>query len=191
MIAVIILAAGQGSRFGGDKLMAKMPDGRSLIEHSLSSYLALGLPITCVVRSQDHALRRHLQNYPIFVLPITNANQGLSTTLIAGLEHCADFSGWIIGLGDMPMIKTDTLINLADTLDNGSEKTIVVLKNAQGKQGNPVGFSHHFYQHLVNLKGDRGARQLIRNQVDSVSVITTSDLGIFVDVDTKEQLKNL
>jgi len=83
-----------------------------------------------------------------------------------------------VALGDMPYVDPDTLRRLADALAAGAGIAAPVL---DGLRGNPVGFSAVHLDALLALRGDEGARRLLRTF--PVTEMPVNDSGIFRDID--------
>ena len=87
--------------------------------------------------------------------------------------------------GDMPMLRTSTLIAVADALPQHA----VVYAQHQGRRGHPVGFSAELYSELVQLTGDEGARRVVA-RFPSFGV-EVDDPGVLIDLDTTDDLAAL
>ncbi|MFJ3045618.1 NTP transferase domain-containing protein [Herbaspirillum chlorophenolicum] len=168
MPAVLILAAGAGSRFrasGGTvhKLDAPL-DGRAVLEHVLDAATASGL-------------RWHL---------VRNVHGGMGDSIAAGVLAAADASGWLILPGDLPLVAPGSLRLVAQALSASQ----VVVPHWHGQRGHPVGFARVHGNALAALRGDTGAAALVQAQraLNAVLDLELDDEGIIADVDTTEDL---
>jgi molybdenum cofactor cytidylyltransferase len=84
--------------------------------------------------------------------------------------------------GDMPMVRTATLLEVAREL----ARHAVVFAQHKGMRGHPVGFSAELYSELTSLRGDEGARRLVA-RYPAVG-IEVDDPGVLIDVDTEADL---
>lgn len=185
-LSCVLLAAGAASRFGSQKLLARLPEGRSVIEATVANLSAAKVGnIVAVVRT-DAALQSLLQRYPCTVVVNDRAAEGMGTSIAVGVAASADADAWLIALGDMPSICVDTIRAIADTIYSGAEIAIPVMA---GKRGHPVGFSAKYRKKLLALRGDTGARQIIRADAGCVTEVGVDDDGIFADIDTPADLK--
>jgi len=184
-VVALVLAAGQGSRFGADKRRAVLGDGRTLLQHSVERALAafdevrvvlragergedLGLPATCrVIHSRDAGL-------------------GMGHSLAAGAASLGDSEAQAVAilLGDMPWILPATFQRLIAT----AGPSVIVVPRHQGQNGHPVLFGREFWAELGGLSGDEGARAVLRQHADRVVVLELEDGGIVRDVDTPSAL---
>ena len=186
MIYGILLAAGNSTRFGSNKLLQAYDAQYSLVQHSaLSLSQALSNSIV-VVRPDDHALIQQLRAIDMPIVMCHQASAGMSTSIACGIEYTQDASGWIIALADMPLVKTSTIQQIAQALASQE----IVAPYYQEQRGNPVGFSASYRQQLLNLKGDRGARDLLVKNDSRIHRINTEDKGVVCDIDTPDDISH-
>lgn len=185
-LCCVLLAAGAASRFGSQKLLAHLPDGRCVIEATLANLIAAKVGNIVAVISTDAALESLLQRYPCTVVANDRAAEGMGTSIACGVAASADADAWLIALGDMPSIGVDTIKAIADTIYSGTEIAMPVMA---GKRGHPVGFSAKYREKLLALRGDTGAREIIRANAGCVTEVGVDDGGIFADIDVPEDLK--
>lgn len=185
-LRAIMLAAGSGSRFGGGKLLAPLPDGTPVGVASWRNLTSAVSECIAVVRSGDAALREVLESEGATVIECAQAHSGMSRSLIAGLRATANSDGWIIALGDMPYIKPATICKVADAITQGE---LIALPTYHGKRGHPVGLSSRLQAELLKIQGDEGARDVVRRHADACCLIACDDdPGILRDIDTRDDL---
>ena len=190
MITGILLAAGVGSRFGShygsQKLLARLPDGRRIIDASVANLAAACGGNIVVVTRRDPELTHVLQTSGCEIVINENAEQGMGTSIVAGVAATPAASGWLIALGDMPSVRIDTMTAVVDALRNGAR---IVVPTMAGRRGHPVGFSAKYWVRLQSLTGDIGARKIIAADAIFVEEISVDDAGIFADIDTPADLE--
>jgi molybdenum cofactor cytidylyltransferase len=133
-IVGILLAAGSSQRFGANKLTHILPDGGTCLPQPVSRHSA----VLAVVRPGCEILAAQLQAEGAEVRICTNADQGMSASLIFGILTCPEATGWLIALADMPWIAPITIHKIADALRFGAP---LAVPSWQGRLGHPVGFS--------------------------------------------------
>jgi molybdenum cofactor cytidylyltransferase len=181
VIVGILLAAGSGSRFGAHKLLHPLPDGTPMAVAALRN-LAHGVDeVIAVVRPGDTDLMRWLARETVQVLPCARSDQGMGASLACGVCAAPHAAGWIIALADMPFVPAEIIRTLAAQLEAGDA---IVAPAYLGLRGHPVGFAHAFYPALSALSGDQGARHILKQQPDRITLIPCTDPGVLRDIDT-------
>ncbi len=192
-IVGILLAAGQGARFGGGKLMAPLPasahgvDAGTAIGVASAAHLVAALgDVVAVVRPRDHALHDALAGIGARIVECARADEGMGVSLACGVAATSDADGWVIALGDMPWIAPATIVAVADALRAGAE---IVAPEYGGQRGHPVAFAQKYGPLLAALTGDEGARAIVRARQWAVQAIDVGDAGVVGDVDRVEDLR--
>jgi molybdenum cofactor cytidylyltransferase len=186
MIRGMLLAAGEGARFGGNKLLAVSDQGVPLAAASLRVLKAAGLEVTAMVRPGDTRLACLLEQEGARVLAPTEAGRGMGHSLAQGVAVSARAQGWIIALADMPFIQPATVIALLDALHQGRSLVAPVYA---GRRGHPVGFARRYCQELLRLSGDQGARSVLQRHAEDLCLIPVDDPGVLLDIDHPEDLR--
>ncbi len=167
---VIVLAAGKGERFAAsgatqDKLQSLLC-GRPVREHVLAAVRASGL--SCHVVERRHMAHR--------------TNPGMGDSIACGVAATPDAHGWLILPADLPLIQPQTLLAVAEAL----QQHVVVVPRYAGQQGHPVGFAPSCREALLQLTGDQGARAVVAQH--TVCRLDVDDEGCVLDVDTVDAL---
>ena len=187
-IVGILLAAGSGSRFGGDKLLAPLGDGVPVGIRSLRTLRSAIGEVIVVTRPEDNALRAILNDEGARIEICPRAAEGMGASLAHGIRASFDAQAWIVALGDMPRIQATTIRAVAAALVDGA---IVAAPVCRGERGHPVGFAGVLRDALAALSGDAGAREILRTERDRVRLIECNDPGILADVDTPADLARI
>ncbi len=182
-LAAIILAAGNGSRFGGGKLMARLPNGERIIDVVMKKTVPIFDEYCCVVRRGDVELQHYLDQNQWRWVVADHAHEGMSQSLISGVDVFPNAAAWLFILADMPYVRPSTLVKLKKSLQEGSYQPSIVIPCCRGKVGNPVGLSGHFKLELEKLTGDVGARSIVTQYRDAQRIIDVEDEGILQDID--------
>jgi molybdenum cofactor cytidylyltransferase len=174
--------------------------GKTLIQRIVEAALASELDrIVLVLGNQHETITRHLgQKYdpqqgqridPSRFSIVINRQyrEGLSRSLCLGLDQVKDTHASVMFLlADQPLLDSSA-INALLTAFAGSTKDICV--PIHGKQrGNPTILSRRFYQPMMKMKGDTGARQIIRSSPSCVHFFHTKNPAYFFDIDTESDL---
>lgn len=181
----ILLAAGSARRFGAPKLLHPLPDGVPIAVAAARALIQVLPNTVAVVKPDDHALIEVLAELGLQFVENPLADEGMGTSLAAGVNATAKADGWLIVLADMPWVQPATISTLADRLKNGAS---IVAPVHLGRRGHPVGFSSRWLQSLRGLSGDRGARDIIADYPDELELLATEDAGVLQDIDQPQDL---
>jgi molybdenum cofactor cytidylyltransferase len=185
-IAGILLAAGAGSRFGGEKLLHPLEDGVAIAAHAARNLLAATTDVIAVVRWGDFPLYDMLEQEGCQVTMFQGAARGMGASLAHGVAQARGADGWLVALADMPRIAPDTVRRIVAALEEGA---LVAAPARKGERGHPVGFSAALRKELLALDGDQGARAVVERHLGDVKLVECEDEGIFYDVDRKSDLR--
>ena len=187
--AVIVLAAGKGTRFEGTQhKLEQSLGGSTVLGTTLRQVIASHLKVVVVTtQALAPAARLHVAARDVVVLPEVGTPGvealGMGYSISAGVSARPDAAGWLVLPADMPLVQPATLVAVARQLANHA----VVYAQHKGRRGHPVGFSAELYSELVALRGDEGARRLV-SRFPALAV-ETDDPGVLVDVDTEADLE--
>jgi len=197
-IVGILLAAGRGERFGGDKLLAKAGatanagrsaptdlDGERIGVMACRNLLAVLPRVVAVVRPDDAALAAALGAAGARVVRCANAQSGMGASLACGVLATRDAAGWVVALGDMPWIQSSTIACVAEAIARGAP---VAAPFYRGQRGHPVGFGAACLAALSALTGDDGAKSIVAQHRDDLARIEVDDAGALRDVDRPSDL---
>ena len=185
LISGILLAAGAGSRFGGDKLLHPLEDGVAIAAHAARNLLGVTPEVIAVVRWGDFPLYDMLEQEGCQVTMFQGAARGMGASLAHGVAQARGADGWVIALADMPRIAPDTIKRVIAALEEGASIAAPAYK---GERGHPVGFGSQLRDELLALDGDQGARAIVERHREAVRLIECDDPGIFLDIDRKTDL---
>lgn len=187
-IAGILLAAGAGSRFGGDKLLYRLPDGTPIAVAAAARLRPACDRLVAVVRPGDAALAALLAAAGCEIITCPEAGGGMGHSLAAGVRATAGAGAWLVALADMPFIASATHQALAACLRTGAS---LVASQYRGKRGHPVGFSGIWLAQLAALSGDQGARAILAQHGQHLLLCDVDDPGVLQDIDRPEDLAQL
>jgi CTP:molybdopterin cytidylyltransferase MocA len=183
VIAGLILAAGEGTRFGSEpKLLAEL-QGRPLVEHAIRAQCAVPALERVVVVLGAHAdqLRERVEFGRAEVVVCQNWKQGQAASLRRGLNELPDAAKVIVTLGDEPLIPS-RLVERFVAEPPGARAVY------NGRPGHPVVLGPDQIRAARSLAGDRGARGLLGDGPE-IEVSEPEDVGR--DVDTTEDLERM
>lgn len=182
-LVAIVLAAGKGTRFGGDKLSAEF-GSEPLLAHTIRAARAAPVGRVIVVCPPAFDIGEWPGAPPVAALRI--ASPELSASLKAGIAAASDAEGAFVFLGDMPLIPHPLAAQLAAALG----ENFAAVPRWQGKQGHPVLLSARAFAQIADLSGDEGAGRLLKSRRD-VAFVDTAEEGVLLDIDRAEDIARL
>lgn len=192
--AGIILAAGQSTRIDKFKLLIKL-EGKYILEWVVDAALESRLAHVILVLGHhfekiQKVLNKKIHHPRIEIVINPQYPMGLSRSLRSGLLAAkGSFPSVMFLLGDQPMLDAKTINMLLDRFWNSEREICVPV--CRGKRGNPTVFSHKYYDQLLQIKGDIGARKVLEKYASHIIHVEVDHPLGFLDVDTEVDLKAL
>lgn len=188
-IVGVLLAAGFSRRFGSNKLLYRLPDGRPMVLAAAQQLRAVFPTVVAVIRPDQATLQEMLVGEGLHVVTCLRDAQHMSASLKTAITYADRFvpSSYVIALGDMPFIQTETIRQVAKKLHIAK----IVVPTYQGKRGHPVGIAAEFYTQLLQIEGDEGARSVVAAHQELVMLMTCVDPGILRDIDRLADIENI
>ena len=189
-IAAVVLAAGQSTRMGANKLLADL-HGRPLLAATVSQIQASGVDDLIVVTGHQAAeVEAALRHTKARLVHNAAYADGLATSVRAGIAAVQDFDAAFICLGDMPLVRAADLKRMMAAF-NVEEGRSLIAPAWGRKLGNPVLWGQEHFVSLMALEGDRGARSLLEASREQIVEIAVEHEGIMLDADTPEALAEI
>ena len=185
VIAAILLAAGAGARFGGDKLLHPLEDGVAIAAHAARNLLAATPDVVAVVRWGDFPLYDILEQEGCQVTMFQGAARGMGASLAHGVAQARGADGWVVALADMPRVPVAIVKEIIASLAGGA---LIAAPVHKGERGHPVGFGTALRDELLALDGDQGARAVLERHRNSVKLVECDDPGVLYDIDRKTDI---
>ena len=191
---IIILAAGSSSRFGGIKQLLQF-NKKTLIQNVIDEATNAELnPVIVVTGAYANEVSKKIDNKKITIVFNEHWGKGMASSIVTGLQQALlvnnKIENIIIAVCDQPYISSILFQQLSDK-KRKSGKSIVASSYA-GTLGTPALFSKKYFNELLNLKGDEGAKSLIRKYNNETTFVLFKKGNIDVDTqkDYEELLKN-
>ena len=161
MIVGIVLAAGRSSRLGRPKHLLPV-NGEPLLRYTLRRILASSLArVIVVIGPEPDAIREAIADLPVDVVVNPDAALGQSTSVATGIRALGpETKAVVMLLGDQPGI--DPAVVDALTAAWRESGAPVVAPRYEGGIGNPILFDRSLFPALLRLRGDTGARSVVR-----------------------------
>jgi molybdenum cofactor cytidylyltransferase len=202
VIVGVLLAAGRSSRFGGAQKLVAMLDGQPIVRRSAELLLQSGVDRVVVVLGSDaDAVRAALAGLPVALVRNEAFADGMSGSLREGLlaaESLGSAAGEsveavLVALGDQPTMDSQVARAVLERFRqrgrDGATARIVAARY-DGERGHPVLFARPVFPELLELDGDRGAREVIARDALRVSYVEVAGAPP-PDVDSVADLESL
>jgi molybdenum cofactor cytidylyltransferase len=186
VIAGLLLAAGRGTRFGGDKLLAPLR-GHPVLFWSAAAIVAEVDALFVVVPADSAARVDALQGIPTVVFEHAGRDAGMASSIRAGIAALPpDVEAVVIALADQPLVAPEVVRRLGERWRAGGAAAVAPCY--RDGRGHPVLFGRVTFDALAKIEGDRGARALLDALGDAVAFLPV-DGARPVDVDTPDALR--
>ena len=195
-LAVLLLAAGQGSRLGFYPKALLKQGGVTLLNRLLDAVEPFN-PIEFIVVTGFHgdAIEQSLAQVDspfsrsIRLLRNPNPEVGQASSVRLGIEALhSNFDALLIALSDQPAITTVEVSQLLSAFSQRASGTEILLPMAHGQRGNPVLFSKKALQNTVAIP-DLSCRAYMDTYPEQVQVWHIDNTAFICDVDTPEDMK--
>ena len=180
-IGGLILAAGEGRRFGGTKQLAPLR-GRPLLEHALEAMAGVSPRVVVLGHAADEILAR-VDLHGASPVVCAGWAEGQAASLRCGIAALGPVDAAVVTLGDQPFM-TPAVIEAA--LDLAARGHDAVRATYDGAPGHPVVLGRRLLDRAGELEGDAGFRRLLEG-VD-VEGFEAGHLCDPSDIDTREEL---
>ncbi len=181
----LLLAAGSASRFGSDKLRHPLLHGVAIAVQA-ARHLKTEVPrVVAVVRPHSAELANGLSAEGCEVVVCENAAEGMGASLACAARTAGRADGYLVALADMPFIRPSSIAAVRDALARGAP---LAAPYFHARRGHPVAISGAYYEQLLALEGDEGAKRLLQANAAKLTKIPVGDPGVIRDIDTPQDL---
>jgi len=182
----ILLAAGASTRLGTAKQLIEI-DGVSLLRRAAEALLATAPRVLVVVLGHEAAaMRAALFPIDAHVVCAHDHAEGLSASLRAGIAALpSDLGGTLVALTDQPALDAAHLSALCARWQRAPMRAVA--SAYAGVLGVPALLPRNWFADLARLRGDVGARGLLRERADDVVAVDAPALAH--DIDTSRDLE--
>jgi len=191
--AGILLAAGNSSRFGAPKQLARI-DSEPLLFRTLKQFDAARLDASFLVIGAFADKIKPLVPTGTQLIEIENWHEGMGTSIAGALKYLTSpitntesmpFSHVLIGLADQINLTTAGFNQLLEQARQNPDKIVAASYNQTF--GAPCVFPEQYFSALAAFEGWQGAKKLIKQHITSTTFLPLPEAT--VDIDTQDQLK--
>jgi molybdenum cofactor cytidylyltransferase/nicotine blue oxidoreductase len=197
-LAILLLAAGEGSRLGGFPKALLKNEGESLLSRFLQSIQTLNPVETSVVTGfyadvveAEINLIQQRTNNSIAIVKNPNPEEGQSSSVRIGLESLkSDYDVLLVALCDQPNIGVLEVEALLEQFNQTGFNKEIVLPMVNESRGNPVLFSKKVVEEILATPG-MVCRPFMDKHPELVKVFETNNQAYLLDVDTQADIQKL
>lgn len=175
----LLLAAGSASRFGSDKLRHLLPHGVPIAVQSARHLRCEVSSVVAVTRSDE--VKTLLENEGCRAVVFERADEGMGASLACAARAAGRADAYLVALADMPFIRRTSIAAVREALENGARLAAPYFR---ARRGHPVGIAGLFFESLLDLQGDEGAKRLLRENESQLVKVPVGDPGVIRDIDT-------
>jgi CTP:molybdopterin cytidylyltransferase MocA len=195
-VAGVLLAAGQGSRFGRPKALVEL-DGQTLAERGVTMLRAGGAdPVLIVTGAAQVDLSPQSQARIVYnsewrtgMGSSLRAALRALTELDAGQEVGPEVGAAVVALADQPLVGAEAVGRLIAAYQDGAAVAVAAYG---GKPRNPVLLAREHWPEVIAMAtGDQGARAFLRARPELVTPVECGDTGRPDDIDTPADLEHI
>lgn len=185
MVTGVILAAGGAHRIGKPKQLLPL-GGKPMISHVVSAACQVLDHVILVTGAYEAEVRSVLEKFPLEIVYNEQWVQGQGSSVKKAVEAISkDAEAVVFLVGDQPLVDEGLLQNLLQVYHQ--TKASIVLPRWRQRPGNPVIFDLGVWRSaLLQLMGDEGARQIIRDHQEAVHYLELENEQVLLDVDTAQ-----
>ncbi len=190
-IPIVVLAAGSSTRMGDPKQLLPLR-GSTLLRHCVEQALtSKASKVYVVVGAYFKKVKASLEGLPLEIVLFPDWKEGMGSSLRKAMEYIIEnedpVAGVLVTLGDLPNLHSGHYNNLIDTYLNSIEQ--IAITKFENTKGVPVIFGASYFDKLLQLKGDQGAKEIALRDPEDVLEVPASMK--YFDVDTPEHYQHL
>lgn len=197
-LAILILAAGEGSRLGGYPKALLKKGGSSFLKRFIHSAQGFDPVETLVVtgfysdeiEAEIQSIQNSLQSSVTWIRN-PNPKAGQSSSVRLGLESLqSDYDALLIALCDQPNVGAQEIEFLLEQFNQRTASQEIILPIVNGQRGNPVLFSKKVIQRVLGIPG-MVCRAYMDQHPELVKSYVTEHDAYILDVDTQDDIQKL
>jgi len=190
-IPVLLLAAGGSTRMGQPKQL--LPWGNTtLIEHQIKTLAKTGNPVNVILGFNSDHIIPLIEKYQVSIFINDDWESGIGSSISFGIlqimQKYPEADGVLICLLDQPLITTSYFMRMLNAWQPDSQQ-IIVSQSVSGWTGVPVLFDKHYFNDLLKLKNDQGAKKIIQQHEGHVTIMKGGE--VIEDMDTPNTYQQL
>lgn len=198
-LSVILLAAGEAKRMNGEKIRYR-PEGKETmlekvlyIVNNMKRFDSIELNKILVTNDlQESFVREKAANWQVFLNPLYKT--GMASSIVTGIKKAIELNSEavVLMLADMPFITVEDVEAVIETYIRckkscGEGYKLIVRPCYENIPGFPVLFGAAYFEAMLALKGDVGAKSIIMGNKEHLVKIISDNKGCTIDIDSIEK----
>jgi molybdenum cofactor cytidylyltransferase len=188
---IVILAAGASTRLGKPKQLLQYR-GKTLLAHAINEAVNSNADGVVVILGKNANLfKKEIDEGKVRVAINSSWEEGMASSVRLGLDILFNAKPYvdavIFMVCDQPHISSSILNELIITQQKTTKQ--IVTSNYGDSIGPPALFHKKYFEELMKLSGDAGARKIIQKNMNDVATILFPEGDI--DIDTEEDYQKL
>ena len=188
---IIILAAGSSSRFGNTKQLLHF-NNKTLIQHVINEAIAANAePVIVVTGANADEISKEIKDEKATIVFNEDWEKGMASGIVAGLKTAItlnnDIEKIIIAVCDQPFVSSALFQQLYQTQEENVQH--IVACSYADTIGTPALFTQKYFDNLLSLQGEEGAKKILKIHKDDVATIDFPQGAI--DIDTEKDYHDL
>ena len=191
MIKAILLAAGQSKRMKSENKLIKLYKNKPLINYWLNVLTkSKANKIIIVLGYQSKEVKKIIKkNKKIIFIYNKYYKQGMASSIKTGLKKISkNDKGFIVAQSDMPFVKQSDINKICRSII--SKKFLIHALKYKNRVGNPIGFDSSLIKKFKNIKGQLGAKFMVKRLKNITNFIKTNSIKSFKDFDKASDFRS-
>ena len=191
MIKAILLAAGQSKRMKSENKLIKLYKNKPLINYSLNVLTKSKVNKIIIVLGHQHKELKKIikKNKKIIFTYNKNYKKGMASSIKIGLKKISkNDKGFIVAQSDMPFVKQSDINKICRSIN--SKKFLIHALKYKTRVGNPIGFDSSLIKKFKNIKGQFGAKFMVKRLKNRTNFIKTMSIKSFKDFDKASDFRS-
>ncbi len=190
----VVVAAGLSTRMGRQKLLIGLdgvPLARRVVDAALGSRLRRVIVVTGPeATGVANAIPHQIGGKRLTKVVNPRPTDGMSSSMRIGLKEVEDSaSGVMIILADQPGLNVAVIDRLLDSFAENPDR--IVAAGIDGRRTTPVIFPSGLLPELMEVRGDRGGREVVNKHRSRIVLVECADVYDDVDIDVPEDVERI
>lgn len=196
-LAILLLAAGEGSRLGGFPKALLKKNGKTLLQSFIvCAREMIATELVIVTGFHAHAIEAEIESIktgdlPIQIIRNSHPQEGQASSVRLGLESLkSEYDVLLVALSDQPLVSSAEMQTLLEQFNRRDPDEEVILPQVNGQRGNPVLFSKKAVEAILSIEG-MVCRRYMDQYPAFVRIYETDNTAFVLDVDTEADIQKL